>query len=328
MRKLVNDSLDAANLEAPSSATSQEAAADASRRHFIQAGGVVGAGGVLGQLGVVGTLGLLAGPAVAAVPLEAYASRVSVRPGQVIQFHVRDPAGSLTADSAATVAIVRHAGWVDITELTATLAVRNRAVPADVVSAGCGWPVSWSLTIPSTWRSGVYYAFFLGASGSGCCVPFVVRPAGKSAGVKVLVVVPTITAQALNNYGGKSVVERNSTDKVAAPKVSFDRPFAYRFNHDFDGRQAPLARWLHRRGIAADYCADVDAHAESNLLDGYALVLKAGRDDYWTYENRAGFDAFVAAGGHAVLVGALHCASQARLEPGPRTGVANRVVVF
>ena len=285
-----------------------------SRRQFVQASGAVALG--LGS----------ARSAQAAVALEAYASATSVKQGGTLNFCVRDPVGSLTADTNATVTIVRIAGWVDLTLLNASFKVRNRSVPATASSTGCGWPSSYTLTVPSTWRSGLYYAFFQGVAGSGCCVPFVVRAAVKTPAAKVLVQVPVTTAQALNNYGGKSLFDYNSSASLAAAKVSFDRPFTDRWNFAFDGWQAAFVRWLEKSGFQADFCTNIDLHREPGLANAYSLLAIAGNDAYWTREMRTAFDAFVTAGGNAALLGASTCQWQARLEANA-AGTAHRTLV-
>ena len=284
------------------------------RRRFVQAAGIAG------------TTPWLADPVWAAISttLEAYASATSVKAGGKISFHARDPQG-LTLFSKSFGFAVARVGIADQTVLTANVSLRNRPVPSSASTTGCGWPAAYTLTVPSNWPSGIYYA----AIGSGnrlCCVPFVVRPATPTAGVKVLVQVPVTTMQAYNNYGGKSLYAYNSTGGVAATKVSFDRPNADPLSFAFDPWQAPLVRWLAKNGIAADFCTSVDMHQDSAALSGYQLFLTAGHDEYWSRNMRSSLDKFVGAGGNAAIFSGNTCWWQVRLEANS-TGTANRTMV-
>jgi hypothetical protein len=209
--------------------------------------------------------------------------------------------------------------------LSTTVKVRNRAVPATAYSTGCGWPVTYTLKVPVTWPSGLYYAFF-GNDSNACCVPFVVAPLSRTTGVKVLVQVPVTTAQAYNGYGGKSLYTYNSSGGVAAPKVSFDRPHTDPWNFAFDGWQPPLVRWLAKNGIAADVCTSIDLHRGTVSLGGYQLLVTAGHDEYWSREMRDRVDAFVAAGGNLAVLSGNTCWWQIRMEANAQA-VASRVMV-
>jgi hypothetical protein len=284
-----------------------------SRRRFVQASGAVGL-----------TWGAALPARAATGSLEAYADGSSVKQGAQIRFSVRDPSGSLMADRNVPLSIARIA-VADVTLLNTTVAVRNRSVPATAYATGCGWPVSYTLTVPTTWPSGLYYAVF-GSGDLACCVPFVVRAARQTTGTKVLVQVPVTTAQAYNAYGGKSLYTYNSSNGVAATKVSFDRPHTDPWNFAFDPWQAPFVRWLAKNGIVADFCTSIDLHQDSTVATGYTLLLLAGHDEYWTRAMRDRLDAFVAGGGNAGIFSGNTCWWQSRLEANA-TGTANRVLV-
>lgn len=217
------------------------------RRRFIEAGGAAGAMLVMNPSAQAATM-----------PLEAYASATSVKPGAKIVFYVRDPAGSMTVAKSVAMGIARI-GVTDTTVMTGTVSVKNAAVPATAYSTGCGWAATTTVTVPTTWTSGLYYAVF-GSGATFCTVPFVVRPATKTAAAKVLVQIPVTTAQAYNNYGGKSLYDYNSSGAIPATQVSFNRPHSDPGNFAFDPWQAPFVRWLAKQGIAADFCTSVDLH--------------------------------------------------------------------
>jgi hypothetical protein len=283
------------------------------RRKFVQA-----AGGAASAPLWMGGAAMAAG-----TTLEAYASATSVKPGAKLSFYVRDSAGSMTVARSVPMGIGR-VGVSDATVMSGTVNVKNATVPSNASSAGCGWPVTTTVTIPSTWTSGLYYAVF-GAGNQFCTVPFVVRPISPTAGVKVLVQVPVTTAQAYNNYGGKSLYDYNSSAGVPATQVSFNRPHTDPGNFAFDPWQASFVRWLEKSGIAADFCTSIDLHQDSTVLTGYQLFLTAGHDEYWSRAMRDRLDAMVAAGGNAAIFAGNTCWWQVRFEAAG--GVANRTMV-
>lgn len=255
---------------------------------------------------------LLLSPAQAAAStLEAYASAASVKPGGTIEFHARDPQGNWLGQSQ-TLAITRM-GWPDKTMLNTSVLLFNRPVPPDASTKGCHWPSTFRLAVPSNWTSGVYWATF-GSGTNACNVPFIVRSAKPAALTKVLVQIPVTTAQAYNNYGGKSLYDYNSSSGVRASQVSFGRPFADPGNYGFDGWTPAFVRWLEAKGIVADYCSSIDLHTEPALLTGYQLFLTAGHDEYWSLPMRKSLDAFVASGGNAAILGGNTCWWQVRFD--------------
>ncbi len=283
-----------------------------SRRRFVQA---------------AGASALPAWPladAAATTAIEAYTSQASVRAGATISLHARDPQGSNSLDRSFELVVMRL-GAPDVAVWSTSIKLRNRSVPANASTAGCGWPAALTFTVPTVWPSGVYYAV-IGSGRSTCAVPFVVRPAAGTAPVAVMVQVAVTTAQAYNNYGGKSLYAYNSSGGKPAVKVSFDRPFAQPWNDAFDFLQTPLLRWLAREGVAAHYCTNVDLHADAQVLSGYRLMVTAGHDEYWSRPMRERLDAHVASGGNAAIFSGNTCWWQARFEPGAG-GAANRTLV-
>lgn len=283
------------------------------RRHFVKITSLVGVSSFTADPGWAGS-----------GALEAYASGTSVRQGGSISFHARNPLGSRTKDKNFTMTVVKL-GVPDQNMLTATVSLRDRVVPANASSDGCGWPAEYVLNVPVTWPSGLYYATF-GAGVQVCCVPFVIRPASGTVAEKVLVQIPVTTAQAYNSYGGKSLYAYNSTAEVPATNVSFDRPHTDPSNLAFDPWQAPFVRWLAKNRISADFCTSIDLHQDALLLNGYQLFLTAGHDEYWSRAMRSKLDAFVAAGGNAAIFSGNTCWWQIRLEANV-SGVANRSLV-
>lgn len=255
--------------------------------------------------------------------LEAYAGATSVRQGDALVFYARDPLGSLTLPKSVPISFFRI-GATDQMVASSTALVRNQKVPANASTAGCAWASTYTLRVASNWPSGLYYAA-LGSGVLACYVPFVVTPASPTPGAKVLVQIPFTTAQAYNNYGGKSLYAYNSSGGVPATRVSFDRPFVDRLNFAVDPWQADLVRWLARNGVVADFCTSVDVHANTNVTRGYQLFLTAGHDEYWSRAMRVQLDTFIAGGGNVAILSGNTCWWQVRFEA--NLGVSNRTMV-
>lgn len=282
-----------------------------SRRSFMQTSAAVG-----------GSAALLPTAQAASTNLEAYASATSVDAGETLRFHARDPQALGTGTTAYPLTVVRM-GWPDQVMLSTTLALGNRVVPADASANGCRWPASYQLNVPKGWPSGLYFAA-IGAGPNACTVPFVVSVKKASKQARVMVLIPVNTVQAYNAYGGKSLYDFNSSNALRGAKVSFDRPFTEPFNNFFDVWSQYFVRWLAKNKITADFCTDIDLHADSQLLEPYQLVVQAGHDEYWTAAMRQRIDRFVAGGGNVAFLGGNTCWFQARLEAG--NGVADRAL--
>lgn len=246
-------------------------------------------------------------------PYEAFVGSTAVKPGETLSFYFRDPAGTLTTARTVPFSITRL-GWPDREVYRSTVQVSDQRVPADASANGCGaWRAGLRLLVPAGTPTGLYWAT-LGSEHRTCHVPFVVRPAARRPGVKILLQVPVTTAQAYNPYGGRSLYEYNASDGVRGVQVSFNRPFADARNFAFDPWQPPFIRWLEKNGFQVDYCTSLDLHADAQLLDGYQLFVTAGHDEYWSREMRQRLDAFVAAGGHAAVFSGNTCWWQVRFD--------------
>ncbi len=195
------------------------------------------------------------------------------------------------------------------------------------------WPVTDVIPVGRDWVSGVYVARLLLTSGEhaglDAFAPFVVRAPLDSQRAAILVQQPVTTAQAYNNWGGKSLYTSNSTEQEAAVKVSFDRPYAawselvvnarWPFVWDYH-----LLRYLEREGFHVAYTTDVDTHREPWNLVGHRLLMTSGHDEYWTREMRDAFDTQLQAGVNLACMGANSGYWQIRLEDAERTMVEYR----
>ena len=291
--------------------------AGVSRRRFVQSSVVMGAPFCLPTSMAAATATAATPSTTKATTLEGYASAVSVKQGGSIDFKARDPISGALMGKAYPIAFTRLGSPDKTMSLKGTAYLFNASVPSDASSKGCKWPTAYTLKVPTSWPSGVYWAT-IGTGATACTIPFIVRAATRLATTKVLVQVPVNTVHAYNNYGGKSLYDYNSTGGRAT-QVSFNRPFPDSKNISFDNWTAVLVRWLESKGIVADYCSNVELHADAAVLSGYQLFITAGHDEYWSLPMRKNFDAFVSAGGNAAVLSGNTCWWQVRFDSTNRT---------
>jgi hypothetical protein len=232
-------------------------------------------------------------------PIVGYMQKESFFPGQRVELHLNAKGLTTTAQVSYRVAEYRTGATV----LTGAVPVGDQPIVGPAADSDQHWPVSTTFRAGSAWRSGVYFVSF--GNGGGQRLFFVVRDLD-TARKATLVIISTATAQAYNTYGGKSLYGFNSTDLVAAARVSLNRPYAedpdqvgcaFGCGYERTGAAA-LATWLDRAGYDPAFATDQDLHLDPTLLTGRRLVVFAGHDEYWTNEMRDHVDAYLDAGGN------------------------------
>ena len=235
--------------------------------------------------------------------IEGYASAVSVKANDTLDFHVRAAA----AQSHFTMNVYRR-GVSDTLVKTceADAFVPGAQDDAALAVEGCGWPPASACrtVVPAEWSSGYYVAKF-SANGEEAWAPFVVRAAAPAA--RILAKLSDTTSNAYNAWGG-----RGFYTTPFAPRISFDRP--YDDLALYERYQLPFIRWAERRGYAIDYCSSIDLHVNPLQLQGYRLFLSLGHDEYWSLEMRDQVEAFLASGGNVCFFSANTCFWQIRLD--------------
>ena len=114
--------------------------------------------------------------------------------------------------------------------------IQQPACPTDATTGliACNWATGYTLSVPTTWTSGIYLALLTNAQNYQNYIIFTVRDDNRIA--PLLYQQSVTTYQAYNNYPdngttGKSLYDYNSygDNTVAgakrAVKVSFDRPY-------------------------------------------------------------------------------------------------------
>jgi N,N-dimethylformamidase beta subunit-like, C-terminal len=190
------------------------------------------------------------------------------------------------------------------------------------------WTWSYSLTIPSSWTSGVYIARLSAANDRGS-IPFVVR--NDVSPTTLLAVLPVNTWQAYNYWGGKSLYASSAYgdptiagDKRAV-KVSFNRPYV---------GQAPTAQdvnvisFLERSGYDVSYSTDVDLDSDPQILSRHRLYVAVGHDEYWTKGMRDAVETARDLGLNLAFLGGNDVYWQARYEADASGNAGRTLVVY
>ncbi|HEX7151316.1 MAG TPA: N,N-dimethylformamidase beta subunit family domain-containing protein [Thermoanaerobaculia bacterium] len=260
--------------------------------------------------------------------VEGFASPTSVNRGESVSIYVNTPYPSYTLQ-------VFRMGWYGGTGARrvygpVTLPGTAQPIPVPDPVTGlveCNWTNPHVLGIPATddWISGVYLVK-LTANGRHKYTIFVVRDDARFSNHYFQLSVTTY--QAYNNWGGKSLYTFNSTDQVAARKVSLDRPyitgsgtgdFLYRWEYN-------MLRFMEREGYDVTYHTNVDTHERPALMLNHQDWLSIGHDEYWSWEM---FDHVQAARDAGIDLGFFSANTaywQIRYEPNA-TGVPNRTIV-
>ena len=245
--------------------------------------------------------------------VEGYAGQVSYVPGDELTLHLSSSAAKCAVE------IVRLGAKAESVWSQASVATEPRVVPVNASSNGCDWPASLRLSLPTGWRSGYYQVRLhtlveTGTAGvskpaTGQCF-FVLRAAPGRPKAKILLQLSTNTYNAYNNYGGFSLYAYNGRDTNQGHRVSFQRPPA----SQFATWEEPFVAWAESHGFEMDYAANSDLELHPEELDGRALVLSVGHDEYWSAPMRDALEKFIAQGGNVAFFSGNTCCWQVRTE--------------
>lgn len=137
-------------------------------------------------------------------------------------------------------------------------------VPGPVV---CGWSVTARVPVTPDWSSGLYLTIVTDTSGLSAVYPFVVR---SDSYADFTVVVPQLTWQAYNAYGGSDFYT-SPAGADPAHSVSFRRPYSLYIEDLIYGNwvshDVATLRFLERNNYSVRYVSDAD-------LDGAAPYLR------------------------------------------------------
>lgn len=273
----------------------------------------------------------------------AYCSPASVVAGEPVALHISCPG------DRAEIEVVRD-GDNPAVVWRATEAVDVAAIPPDAPERGCRWPATITITTGASWRSGLYLVRLRrpdATAHDAVTAWFVVRSPHPEPG-RILLALATNTWNAYNDTGGRNLY-------TGAVELSFCRPLAlgmlekpdapgarlvtgaaygdYTAEHGLSmwhgmagwaGQERRFAIWAERAGIELEYATNADLEHVDRLLDGCALLLSVGHDEYWTWGMRDAVEAFVDDGGNVAFLSGNTCYWQVRLDGDRMIGYKHR----
>lgn len=258
--------------------------------------------------------------------IKGYASATSVNKGGSVALFI-----SVNPPQTYTIEVYR-VGWYNglggrLLATIGPLKGTTQPVPPPDPETGqveCNWELSYILDIPTNWVTGQYLLKLVNAAGYQNYILLTVRD--DAAQPDLLFQSAVNTYQAYNSFGGKSLYTYNSTDGVAAVKVSFDRPYMDSGSGDFLRWELGMIRFLERNGYDTGYCTNVDLHISPTILKRSKALLSVGHDEYWSRQMYDTVENARDQGVHLGFFGANAVYWQVRLEKSGK-GVPNRTLV-
>jgi len=272
----------------------------------------------------------------------AYVSQPSCRAGESATLHASGDVGRVS------VRVERQGPSAETTALLEGVPVEPLDVPASAIEAGCGWPPVAEIRTETGWRSG-FYLIRLEGGGEVAHAMLVVRPARRRS--ERVLIVTTTTYQAYNDFGGANAYSRGQPYyEGGAPVLSWRRPFAPGFlwkppgaprladktpppdippvldwawrtgssvwsaASGWPASEQPFVLWAENEGYAFDYLTSHDLDRDPTCLDGYALAVAAGHDEYWSWRMRDTAEAFIERGGNFCFFSGNSVFWQVRLD--------------
>lgn len=208
----------------------------------------------------------------------------------------------------------RHVDTVEVTPTTqgagATIPSSNNGITF------AGWTVNAEWEIPAVATSGFYLGLYRNAADNNASwIPFVVKDSARDSDM----VYKTSDATwmiAYGHYGGPGAVLDGASFYGSAGGMggggitsrahacTYDRPYVTRAGVPltaWSNAELPMIRWIERMGVEVKYIGCMDLHDSVDCLDGAAVFMSNGHDEYWSTEMRDNVEAFRDAGGHLIF---------------------------
>jgi len=196
--------------------------------------------------------------------------------------------------------------------------------PVDAVTGQitCSWSSDLSLTIPSSWTTGIYLFKFTNAAGFEYQFPFAVRDDTRIP--DIIYQQPVTTYQ--STYNSRSYGADTISGDTRAVKVSFDRPYYGKGGYEYERFEHETILFLEEHGYDVGYLTNIDVHRNPSRLLQPEAVIAGGHDEYWTTEIYDAFTAARDAGVNLLFMGANAAYWQIRFEASAES-IPNRVMV-
>lgn len=276
--------------------------------------------------------------------IEGYCSHTSIRPGQVIQFHVSaNPASSFTLD-LYRMGYYGGDGARHMMSLGPFPGVPQPDPPVGPKRLrDCQWEAAASFQIPHDWVSGVYLGKLTARrEGLQSYVIFIVRDDRRA---DFIFQCSDTTWQAYNRWPSQfSLYDNGKTEWYwgGGVQISFNRPYG-KYCQILDAPlstgsgewflwEFPFAFWLEQQGYDVTYISNLDTHHDASGLLRAKGFLSVGHDEYWSIEMFRNMQSALARGlnigffsGNAIC-GKILFTPSAPHSPAPR--IFERVGVF
>jgi hypothetical protein len=189
--------------------------------------------------------------------------------------------------------------------------------PATRMVSASNWHDPVTLSIPTSWVSGVYIVKLVSSAGYMRYTYFILRNDASHA--QILFQSSVLTNQAYNNWGGRSLYgDANGNFNERSYAVSLDRPDVVNAGlSNFSRYEYDLLSWLEREGYNVTYTTDIDTELRGQLLLNHQLFLAAGHDEYWSSVMRANVTHARDSGVSLAFFGANDVYWNVRLESSP-----------
>jgi hypothetical protein len=245
-----------------------------------------------------------------------YTDAISYAPGEEVRFHASSTAPSWTLQ------IYRDGLRPALVHEATEIAGAFTPMPATAYKSGCGWPVRHHWRLPSDLASGFYRVVSSCARTDGSRFVqhhfFVVRPTGTTRRAKLLLLLPTATWTAYNDWGGANHYAGidGSEKNQASPILSLERPWTRGTVWLPEGApricaspppgpwaapRYPMKEWAFANGFGQYYAASGWAQYDRHFVqwaerEGYALDMITQTDLQYHPELLAGYPCVVIVG--------------------------------
>ena len=250
--------------------------------------------------------------------ISGYTDRVSVAPGQTINFKAH------SGGSAHTLRILRmghygtdvHGAREYATPTCTPASQPSPTVDSALGSTSCAWTTTASWTVPADAAPGVYSAIFTLGANSYATI-FVVRPVKPTKG-RIAVLLPMWTYRGYCQWGdpantttmtGKDYYGGNGTQVITdrAFAVSADKPFGTLISKKetwFYDSDYAMIQFLEAMGYDLEYFADSDLGSDPNLLTNAGGIIMVGHHEYYSLAMRQCLNNAITAGVNVFIHGA------------------------
>jgi hypothetical protein len=203
-------------------------------------------------------------------------------------------------------------------------------VPAHVTEDNA-WPTALTITPRGTWAPGLYLVRFRAVNRSvpDTYQPLYVLTSGQHAAY--LTVGADLTQLAYNKAGGTSLYFGPGSTTAAqhasrAYIASTHRALLNTGIRQLLSMDVPLAVFLGRHGLTADWTSDMSLDADPAQATGYATIVIPGHSEYWTRRNYDTLTAVVGQGTNLAVLGANELYWQTRVRRDAAGDVASMTV--